>query len=68
MDDDDFLVVEPGKPEIVQIAECVAQLALLLESLEQPKSRRFLVKTLDALTYYIDPPRGEVVVLERTER
>ena len=68
MDDDDIVVVEPGRPEIVQIAECVAQLALIFESLEQPTSRRFLKKTLDALTYYIDPPRGEVVVLERTER
>lgn len=65
MDEDAFFEPAPSKIEVVQIAECVAQLALILESLEQPRSRRFVVKTLDALTYYLDPPRGELVVIER---
>jgi hypothetical protein len=67
MDEDAFFEPAPSKIDIVQIAECVGQLALLLEATEDVRARRFLMKTMDALTYYLNPPRGELVVLQREQ-
>jgi len=44
-----------------QITQAICECAAQIEDCEDKEARAILIKTMNALLYKIDPPRGEVV-------
>ena len=60
MDDEGVIIESPAKCEAAQLCESLISLAAQVDVTRDPEARAFLLQTMSAVSYALNPPKGEV--------
>jgi hypothetical protein len=60
MDDEGVIIEAPAKCEAAQLCESLISLAAQVDVTRDPDARAFLLQTMSAVSYALNPPKGEV--------
>ena len=60
MDDEGVIIEAPAKCEAAQICESLISLAAQVDVTRDPDARAYLLQTMSAVSYALNPPKGEV--------
>ena len=60
MDEDGVIIEAPAKCEAAQLCESLISLAAQVDVTRDPDARAFLLQTMSAVAYALNPPKGDI--------
>lgn len=64
MDEDEELVVVGQESELAQLAGALCELAMQVDLTRDDDARIYLLQAMAGITYMLNPPKGEVHVID----
>lgn len=64
MDEDDEVVVVGQESELAQLASALCELANQIDVTRDDDARLYLLQAMAGITYMLNPPKGEVHVID----
>lgn len=60
MEDESVVIESPAQCEAAQLCNSLINLAAAVDVTRDPEARAFLLQTMSAVSYALNPPKGEV--------
>ena len=60
MEDESVVIESPALCEAAQLCQSLISLAAQVDVTRDPEARAFLLQTMSAVSYALNPPKGEV--------
>lgn len=68
MDEEDEVTVIGAESELAQLAGALCELAVQVDLTRDDDARVYLLQAMAGLTYMLNPPKGEVHVIDGSKR